>query len=117
MLADQPTSTRGSGKADQLFHWEGRYPSVAIGKAHVASQILAGVTAIQPASAVLSVATGTEKDKLEVASGEYKRMIDDKIATIKKTCGMCGMDLANWHTNSSEKRKEPNNGTTRTKET
>lgn len=68
---------------------------------------MAGVTAIQPASAVLSVATGTEKDKLEVASGEYKRMIDDKIATIKKTCGMCGMDLANWHTNSSEKRKEP----------
>jgi hypothetical protein len=52
-------------------------------KAHVASQILAGVTAIQPASAVLSVATGTEKDKLEVASGEYNRMIDDKIATIK----------------------------------
>jgi hypothetical protein len=36
---------------------------------------------IQSASAVLSVATGTEKDKLEVASGEYNRMFDD--ATIK----------------------------------
>jgi len=57
-------------------------------KAHVASQILAGVTAIQPAGAVLSVATGTEKAKLEVASGEYNKMIDQKIATIKKTCGM-----------------------------
>lgn len=78
---------------------------------------MAGVTAIQPASAVLSVATGTEKDKLEVASGEYKRMIDDKIATIKKTCGMCGMDLANRNTNSLEKERSQNNGTTRTKET
>lgn len=57
-------------------------------KAHVASQLLAGVTAIQPASAVLSVATGTEKDKLEVASGDYNRMIDDKIATIRRTCGV-----------------------------
>ena len=57
-------------------------------KAHVASQLLAGVTAIQPASAVLSVATGTEQDKLEVASGEYNRMIDDKIGTIRKICGV-----------------------------
>jgi hypothetical protein len=53
-------------------------------KAHVASQILAGVATIQPAGAVLSMASGTEKAKLEVASGEYNKMIDEKIATIKK---------------------------------
>jgi hypothetical protein len=57
-------------------------------KAHVASQILAGVTAIQPAGAVLSVASGTEAAKLEVASGEYNNMIDQKIAAIKQTCGV-----------------------------
>lgn len=57
-------------------------------KAHVASQILAGVTAIQPAGAVLSMASGTEEAKLEVASGEYNNMIDQKIATIKKTCAV-----------------------------
>jgi len=57
-------------------------------KAHVASQILAGITAIQPASAVLSLASGTENAKLEVASGEYNQMIDDKIALIKRTCGL-----------------------------
>ena len=57
-------------------------------KAHVASQILAGVTAIQPAGAVLGIASGTENAKLEVATGEYNQMIDDKIVTIKRTCGL-----------------------------
>jgi len=57
-------------------------------KAHVMTQIASGVTALVPASAIMSVATGSEKAKLQVASGEYNRAIDDKIAAIKKTCGM-----------------------------
>ena len=52
------------------------------------SQIASGVTAIDPAAAVLSTVTGSEGAKLKVASGEYNRMIDAKIADIKKTCGV-----------------------------
>ncbi|MCE3255967.1 MAG: hypothetical protein K0Q64_50 [Nitrobacter vulgaris] len=55
-------------------------------KAHVGQQILSGVTAVVPASAVIGVVTGSEGDKLRVASGEYNKAIDDKIAAIKKTC-------------------------------
>jgi len=57
-------------------------------KAHVMTQIASGVTALVPAAAVMSVVTGSEKAKLQVATGEYNRAIDDKIATIKKTCGV-----------------------------
>ncbi len=57
-------------------------------KAHVGQQILSGVTAIVPASAVMSVASGSEKAKLQVASGEYNKMIDKKIAAIKAKCGV-----------------------------
>ena len=55
-------------------------------KAHVGQQILSGVTAVVPAGAVIGVVTGTEGDKLQVASGEYNKTIDEKIAAIKKTC-------------------------------
>jgi hypothetical protein len=57
-------------------------------KAHVMTQIASGVTALVPASAVMSVATGSEVAKLQVASGDYNKTIDDKIAAIKKTCGV-----------------------------
>ena len=57
-------------------------------KAHVVAQIAAGVTALVPAAAVMSVATGSEVAKLQVASGDYNKAIDDKIALIKKTCGV-----------------------------
>lgn len=57
-------------------------------KAHVGQQILSGVTAIVPAAAVIGVVTGTEGGKLQVASGEYNKTIDDKIAAIRKTCGL-----------------------------
>jgi len=57
-------------------------------KASVMSQIASGVTSIDPAAAVLSTVTGSEVAKLKVASGDYNRMIDEKIATIKKTCGV-----------------------------
>ena len=57
-------------------------------KAHVAQQIAMGVTAIYPASLVVGLLTGTEKTKLQVASGEYNRMIDQKIAQIQATCGV-----------------------------
>jgi hypothetical protein len=55
-------------------------------KAHVAQQIVEGVTALFPAGAVLGILTGTEGTKLRVAVGEYDRAIDKRIAEIKKEC-------------------------------
>ena len=57
-------------------------------KASVLTQIESGVTSVDPASAVLSTVTGSEMGKLKVASGDYNRMIDEKIAAIKQTCGI-----------------------------
>ena len=57
-------------------------------KAHVTDQIAAGVTAIVPASAVMSVASGQEGEKLKVGTGDYNRRIDARIAEIKQECGL-----------------------------
>jgi NADPH-dependent curcumin reductase CurA len=40
------------------------------------------------ASIVVGLVTGTEKTKLEVGTGDYNKMIDKRIAEIKKTCGI-----------------------------
>jgi hypothetical protein len=45
-------------------------------KAHVAQQIAMGVTAIAPAGLVAGLITGTEQTKVQVATGDYNRMID-----------------------------------------
>ena len=55
-------------------------------KAHVAQQVVMGVTAIAPAGVVLGVVTGTEQTKWQVASDDYNSMIDQRIAEIKRTC-------------------------------
>ena len=57
-------------------------------KAHVAQQILAGVTAIMPAGIVIGLVTRTEKTKVLVATGKYDKMIDERIAEIKEKCGV-----------------------------
>jgi uncharacterized MAPEG superfamily protein len=57
-------------------------------KAHVAQEIANGVTAIFPAGAVIGIISGTESDKIKVASGDYNKMIDQKIAEIKTKCGL-----------------------------
>ena len=57
-------------------------------KAHALDQIAKGVTAIAPAGFVLGMITGTEKKKLEVASGDYNQMIDKRISEIKQQCGI-----------------------------
>jgi hypothetical protein len=57
-------------------------------KAHVAEQIALGVTAIYPAGLVIGLLTGTEGTKLRVATGEYNKKIDAKIAEIQTTCGL-----------------------------
>ena len=57
-------------------------------KAHVAQQIVDGVTAIVPASLVIGLVTGTETEKFNVATGEYNKLIDKRIAEIKSQCGV-----------------------------
>jgi len=57
-------------------------------KANVAQMIANGVTAIVPAGAVIGIITGTEGDKMKVASGDYNSMIDKKIAEIKQQCNL-----------------------------
>jgi len=37
---------------------------------------------------VAGTATGKEKGKLQIASGDYNKMIDQKIVQIKTTCGI-----------------------------
>jgi hypothetical protein len=57
-------------------------------KAHVAQQVAMGITAIAPAGLVMGVLMGTEQTKLQVATGDYNNMIDQRIADIKMTCGL-----------------------------
>jgi hypothetical protein len=57
-------------------------------KAHVGRQIVAGATSIVPAGIVIGLATGTTGTKFRVATGEYNQKIDERIADIKRTCGV-----------------------------
>jgi len=54
----------------------------------VAEQIVEGVTAIVPMSLVVGVLTGTESTKFEVATGDYNKMIDKRMAEIKAQCNI-----------------------------
>ena len=56
-------------------------------KAHVARQLVAGVTSLAPAGIVLGLVTGTAGTKARVATGEYNQKIDERVAEIKRTCG------------------------------
>jgi hypothetical protein len=57
-------------------------------KVSTAKQIADGVTAITPVGLVVGTVSGQEKGKLQVASGDYNKMIDQKIAQIRSTCGI-----------------------------
>ena len=67
---------------------EGDIRALGHEKANVMQRIAEGVTAIVPASIVVGIVTGTEKEKLQVGTGEYNKMIDKRIAEIKETCGI-----------------------------
>jgi starvation-inducible outer membrane lipoprotein len=56
--------------------------------ASVAKMFLDGVTAVTPYGAVISILTLQEKDKLEIAIGEYNHKLKRKIEEIKTTCGL-----------------------------
>ena len=67
---------------------EGDLRMLASEKANLAEQIAMGVTAIVPVGLVIGVVTLTEGTKFKVATGEYNKMIDARIAEIKSTCGV-----------------------------
>ena len=67
---------------------EGDLRALGHEKAHVTQRIAEGLTSIVPASFVVGLVAGTEKEKVEVATGEYNKMIDKRIAEIKETCGI-----------------------------
>ncbi len=47
-----------------------------------------GVSSIMPIGLVMHSATGTEDDAVEIATGEYNKRIDMRVAEIKDTCGI-----------------------------
>jgi hypothetical protein len=55
-------------------------------KANVAERVAEGIDAIYPAALVVGLLTGTEGTKVKVATGEYDKAIDKRIAQIKATC-------------------------------
>ena len=57
-------------------------------KAHVQDQMLAGVSSITPAGAVVGFVTGKEGENLSVTTGDYNEKIDARIAEIKAECGL-----------------------------
>ncbi len=57
-------------------------------KASVDERVTEGIRAIYPAGIVVGLATGTEATRVKVASGEYNKAIDKRIAQIRQTCGM-----------------------------
>ena len=57
-------------------------------KVHASQQMAAGVTAIVPVGLVVNVAKGTEGSQAKVATGDYNKMLDKKIAEIKKECSL-----------------------------
>ena len=57
-------------------------------KTHTSDQIAAGVSAIVPIGLIVHSADGTEGKTMKIASGDYNKMIDKKIAEIKAQCGV-----------------------------
>lgn len=69
-------------------HAKGDIRALQSEKATTTDQITEGITAITPSGALLGLAGGTETTQLTVATGDYNKMIDDRIREIKATCNL-----------------------------
>ena len=56
-------------------------------KASVVSQANAGSGMIIPSSAIIGLLSGDYPDRVKVATGQYNKDIEEKIAQIKAVCG------------------------------
>ncbi len=91
MVACSPVSKeakQGMAQPINCHTAEGDIRVLEAEKSHVGKQFANGVTAVAPAGAVVGILTGTEGEKLQVASGEYNRKIEQKITEIEQTCGI-----------------------------
>jgi hypothetical protein len=57
-------------------------------KVHASEQLAAGVGSIVPVGIFTNAVSGTTTTNIKVTTGEYNKMLDAKIAEIKKTCGV-----------------------------
>ncbi|TMV03705.1 hypothetical protein FGK63_18730 [Ruegeria sediminis] len=53
---------------------------------HAKKQQALDVAAITPAGALIGLATGTEKKRLEMLTGEYQKKLEERIAAINARC-------------------------------
>lgn len=57
-------------------------------KARTSQEIEDGATSIIPIGAVAHMFGGSEKQGLEIGTGEYNKKLDEKIAAIKQQCNL-----------------------------
>jgi hypothetical protein len=57
-------------------------------KARTSREIEAGASSIIPIGAVAHLFGGSEKESLEIGTGEYNKKLDAKIAEIKQQCNI-----------------------------
>jgi hypothetical protein len=57
-------------------------------KARTSQEIENGVSSIVPVGAVAHMFGGSEKDSLEIGTGEYNKKLDAKIAEIRTQCNV-----------------------------
>lgn len=69
-------------------HAEGDLRMLQSEKISTSKAAEAGVSAVVPVGAIVGFATGTEGIKAQMASGEYNKVLDKKIAEIKAKCGI-----------------------------
>jgi len=51
-------------------------------------RVAKGVSSVMPIGLVMHTATGTEDDSIAIATGDYNKRIDMRIAEIKDACGI-----------------------------
>jgi hypothetical protein len=57
-------------------------------KARTSQEIEAGAGSIIPVGAVAHMFGGSEKESLEIGTGDYNKKLDEKIAAIKQQCNL-----------------------------
>jgi PBP1b-binding outer membrane lipoprotein LpoB len=67
---------------------EGDLRALAAEKANVQTEMANGAVSIVPVGILVNEVSGTEKARFEIGTGEYNKLIDNRIALIKSTCGI-----------------------------
>jgi len=65
---------------------EGDIRALESEKAYTGKMIGAGVLAVVPISLIEGVVTGTEGNRIKIATGDYDKKLDEKIKQIKSEC-------------------------------